>query len=605
MPAHAMGAHWHRPPLAVKETQVNPRSFSAGPFPRISIMAATLALLAGSACAASAPGPVPNPYLAQSYNNQTHWNDAATDSTDTAIARGNFEITPESVQTIPNESGSLPLVTDKVGGKDIYWWWAGFSLRKLTLQDGKLVELARSEIPVRLPHYAAVTDEQRRQQAATVGKFLDAGDEKGLLDYMKSQPNRMLTAVTDQVVNGAIYAVLGRDDVFYGCAGRSLFRIEQEDPKSPASAMKPPRVSVVPEILFDSDKVAASPLHSRHDLLLGMGMTYNGYLVVNTAGGKVATLNRETLELIDVFTVDGKDELFLNGFATGPEANGGAVYVASNTTMYRLVVDGNGRIHSDEASGAWQAGYDRGVVMPAPKTADGTGSTPTLMGFGGKDDKLVVITDGAKKMRLVAFWRDTVPAGWKQKPGTASARIADQREVDMGPENDRVQSEQSVAVYGDYAFVVNNMPAHEREQISKDSTFVSLINGATRPGPTGAAMLKWNSATHRWKTQWMRTDVSSISVVPMISGQGRMAVIDGYFAGKWNDRYHIGMDLDSGKTVLTIRAGSDPTFNGMYSPIKTDAQGNIFYSGAFGLMRLDTARMKRLHGTSVTVAGRD
>ena len=37
-----------------------------------------------------------------------------------------------------------------------------------------------------------------------------------------------------------------------------------------------------------------------------------------------------------------------------------------------------------------------------------TGATPTLMGFGNDEDKLVVITDGAKRMKLVAFWRDAI-----------------------------------------------------------------------------------------------------------------------------------------------------------------------------------------------------
>ena len=561
-------------------------------------LSAVLAAAAfGTAVQAATPaGPVPNPYLAQSYNNQTHWNDAATDSVATALPRGNFEVTPESVQVIPNESASLPLVTDRVGGKDIYWWWGGFSLRKVAMDGDKLVEIARSDLPVRLPNYKPVTPDERREQAARVKGFLDAHDEQGLLDYMKSQPNRMLTFAEDQVANGAIYAVLGRDDAFYGCSGRQIFRIDQDDAKNPASGMKAPHAVTLPASLFDNERARATRIPA--DILFGMGMTYNGYLVVNTLGGKVITLNRDTLEVIDTFSVAGKDELFMNSFATGPEANGGAVYVASNTTMYRLVVDKGGKIHSDEASGAWQAAYDRGVVSPAPKIADGTGSTPTLMGFGPKDDKLVVITDGAKKMRLVAFWRDGIPAGWKQKPGTASPRIADQMVVDMGPELETVQSEQSVSAFGDYAFVVNNIPTNEAPQVHKSGSFVSLINGATRPGPRGAATLKWQQNTHAWKLQWARTDVSSISIVPMISGASRMAVIDGYFAGKWNDRYHIGMDLDTGKTVMTIRTGSDPTFNGMYSPIKVDPQGHIFYSGAFGLMRLDTARMKRDSATA-------
>lgn len=555
--------------------------------------AMTLAALSAAAHAANPAGPVPNPYLAQSYNNQTHWNDAATDSAEFAVPRGAFELTPDAVQVIPNESASLPLVADRIGGKDIYWWWAGFSLRKVGVDGGKLVELARTEIPVHLPNYTPVTAEQRREQAATVKTFLDAGNEQGLLDYMKSQPNRALTLAEDQVANGAVYAVLGRDDAFYGCSGRQIFRIDQEDPKQAGSGMKAPRAITLPAALFDNAK-ASGGTRSPADILFGMGMSYNGYLVVNTLGGKVITLNRDTLEVVDVFTVAGKDELFMNSFATGPEANGGAVYVASNTTMYRLVVDKEGKIRSDEASGAWQSPYDRGVRMPAPKIGDGTGSTPTLMGFGPHEDKLVVITDGAQKMRLVAFWRDKIPAGWKRKPGTLSPRIADQKVVDMGPAQESVQSEQSVSGFGDYAFVVNNIPAGGAPQLSPSSTFASLVNGATRPGPAGVPALKWQQKAHAWKTQWVRTDVSSISIVPMISGAGRMAIIDGYFTSKWNDRYHIGMDLDTGRTVMTIRTGSDPTFNGFYSPIKIDPQGHIFYSGAFGLMRLDTAKMRRV-----------
>ena len=538
-------------------------------------------------------GPAPTPYLAQSYNQQTHWNDAATDSVDVAVPRGFFELTPESVQVLPNESLGLASVSDKVAGQEIHWWWAGYSLRKVKVEAGKLVEVARTGIPVRLPNFSPISAEQRREQAAAAQKFLEARDEKGLLDYMKSQPNRMLTATADQAANGAIYALLTRDDAFLGCSGRQLFRIEQERPGDPASPMKAARMVNLPATLFYNDKVRRGTRFPG-DVLFGMGMSYNGYVVLNTAGGKVVTLDRDTLEVVDVFSVAGSDELFLNSFATGPEAGGGAVYVASNTTMYRLVVDRDGKIRSDEASGAWSVAYDRGVRIMSVKLADGTGSTPTLMGFGPDDDALVVITDGARKMRLVAFWRDRIPAGWQARPGTASARVADQLQVDMGAGLETVQSEQSVAAYGDYAFVVNNIPSREAPLLDDAGFYVTMINGATRPGPVGAATLKWDRNRHAWQQLWARTDVSSISIVPMISGGSRMAIIDGYFADRWNDRHHIGMDLDSGKTVMTIRTGADPRFNGMYAPIKVDEQGNLMYGMAFGLVRLDSARMKRV-----------
>ena len=474
------------------------------------ILLASAALSAAPAQAAKPAGPPMNPYLAQSYNTQTHWNDAATDSVDIAVPRGFFEVTPQSVQVIPNELSGLPSVSDQVAGQEIHWWWAGYSLRKLRLEGDKLVEIGRTSIPVKLPNYTAVSPEQRLGQAAAVKGFLEARDEKGLLDYMKAQPNRMASASADQVANGAVYSVLTRDDAFIGCNGRQVFRIDQKDPKDPTSGMKEAKILTLPASLFDNERPKRKSRFSV-DLVFGMGMTFNGFLVVNTAGGKIVTLNRDTLELIDVFTVQGQDELFLNSFATGPEADGGAVYVASNTTMYRLVVDRNGKIRSDEASGAWAEPYDRGIVMPAPKIGDGTGSTPTLMGFGPDEDKLVVITDGAKKMRLVAFWRDGIPAGAKKKAGTPSARTVDQIEVDMGPGIETVQSEQSVSGYGDYAFVVNNILTKEEPLLSQDSYYVNIINGATRPGPVGAAAFKWDHGKHQWIKQWARTDVRSRS----------------------------------------------------------------------------------------------
>lgn len=549
---------------------------------------ATTAVFADTAVILSPP----NPYLAQSYNNQTHWNDAASDSTNIAVPRGSFEVTPDSYRIVPNEGVGLTHFSDRVGGSELHWFWAGYSLRKLKVEGFNFTEIDRLDIRVELPGYRPVSAEQRLQQADAVQKFLAAGDEQGLLDYMKAQPNRMLTATTDQVLGGAVYALLTRDDAFVGANGRRVFRIEQQDPKDPLSRMKLVREVTLPAAIFDNGK-AQRGRRLRADALFGMGMTFNGYLVLNTVGGKVLTLRRDTLELVDTYSVAGADEVFLNSFATGQEAGGGAVYVASNQNMYRLIVDANGKIHDDESRGAWKAAYERGPTFNSVKIAGGTGATPTLMGFGPGDDKLVVFTDGAKKMRLVAMWRDEIPAGWKGKPGV-SRRVVDQREVDLGREIETVQSEQSVAVYDGYAFVVNNIPSHESPFLEHENYYVNMLNGATRPPARGVAMLQWDKGKHAWKTLWTRDDVGSVSVVPMISGGGRMAIIDGYFADRRNDRHQIGLDLDTGRTALTIRTGGNPVFNGMYAPIKCDSEGRLLYGMAFGLVLMDTARMRRI-----------
>ncbi|MBO3277386.1 hypothetical protein [Pseudomonas schmalbachii] len=563
---------------------------------RRTLLAACLAAPLMASAGTVAPS---NPYLAQSYNNQTHWNDAASDSTDIPVARGFYKVTPDSWRILPNESASLIQYYDKVAGQDIYWLWSGFSLRKVKLDDFKFTEIARVDLPMRLPNYKAITPEQRLQQAADTRKFLEAKDEKGLLEYMQKQPNRMLSSTTDQILNGSIYSLLTRDNAFIGVNGRSVFRIDQNDPKDPNSGMKLSREEKLPDSLFNPEKVKRVT-GKQADVTFGLGMTLNGYLVASTMGGTIATFDRNTLKLIDSYRMEGSDELIFNSFATGPEVDGGAVYVASNQNMYRLVVDKQGKLHADEASGAWKAPYERGPLFTTIKIADGTGSTPTLMGFGPDEDKLVVLTDGAKKMHMVAMWRDKIPAGWKQKPGTLSPRIADQREVDLGADIPTVQSEQSVAVYDGHAFVVNNIPAEDTPVLDKSSYYVTMLNGMTRPTPRGVAMFKWDNAKDEWKTLWTRTDVGSISIVPMISGGSRMAIINGFYAGRMGEGYHIGMDLDTGKTVLEIASGSDPVFNGMYAPIKVDHTGRIMYGMAFGHVLLDTSRMEKVEPVKVS-----
>ena len=109
----------------------------------------------------------------------------------------------------------------------------------------------------------------------------------------------------------------------------------------------------------------------------------------------------------------------------------------------------NRRLSTDEADGAWSASYDGGPNAPSIKMGTGTGSTPTLMGFGDDEDRLVVITDGARRMKIVAFWRDGIPADAREVvPG--NPRVADVYEVTCGlpKETEWVQSEQSVVCAG-------------------------------------------------------------------------------------------------------------------------------------------------------------
>ena len=545
--------------------------------------------------------PAMNPYLAQTYNNQGHWNDAATDSTEIAVPRGFYEVTPGSWDLVPNETIGIPFYNDLVQGREVYWFWAGLTMRKLHRVEGRFVEIDRVAVPMDLPGYRGVSPHERVQQAAAVRRFLDAGDERGLLDYLRAQPNRLMSAVEDQVRQGFLYALLTRDHAFIGSNARGLIRIDQADPSDPYSRMLPPRQVTLPDALFDDERAKRHTIFPT-DTVFGLSMSFNGYLVVNTIGGRIITFDRKTLQVIDVFTAPDADEVFTNSFATSPECEGGAVYVASNRRMYRLVVTADGRIRSDAAAGGWQATYDRGIRLPVGKIADGTGATPTLMGFGPDEDKLVVITDGARKMRLVAFWRDGIPADFKPRPGL-DPRIADQIEVGMGQGVDVVQSEQSVVAYGPYAFVINNIPVGPtKPYLGPGAYYRGLLIGATRPPSAGGAMYRWERSRRAWAPLWVRPDVGILATVPMISGGSRMVIVDGYLAGRLNEAFHLGMDLDTGKTVMSIATGSDPIFNGTYTGLKIDRDGSLMYTMMFGLVRFHVSRMRKVPGPPESIS---
>ena len=169
-------------------------------------------------------------------------------------------------------------------------------------------------------------------------------------------------------------------------------------------------------------------------------------------------------------------------------------------------------------------------------------ATGTLArGFIFEEAKLVVITDGAKQMNLVAFWRDNIPTG--------SQRIAGQIPVTCGfsPLHEWIQTDSSVIVYGYGAFVANEVPEIISPDLEGQSLMLNLtLMGPAYPGPYGVERFQWNTSTHQWSSVWARSDVETDSV-PIHSQSGNMALIGGYRSPYgWEV---LGLDWDTGKTV--------------------------------------------------------
>ena len=120
--------------------------------------------------------------------------------------------------------------------------------------------------------------------------------------------------------------------------------------------------------------------------------------------------------------------------------------------MYRFDWDGSA------LSLGWRAAYDSAEDVPSPiRLGPGSGSTPSLMGTKADDDRFVVITDGQALMNLVLFWRDEVPEGWEPIAPGKDPRIACEIPVDFDTGATEAISEQSVAVRGYSAIVVNDL----------------------------------------------------------------------------------------------------------------------------------------------------
>ncbi|MFZ2630984.1 MAG: hypothetical protein WA081_21525 [Desulfosalsimonadaceae bacterium] len=374
------------------------------------------------------------------------------------------------------------------------------------------------------------------------------------------------------------YSVVDKDNVLFANFGSSIYAFALIDPDHPAAGIT---------IRHKLDVITAIQ-GSNPDLTAGVrissvSMTYDGHVIIGFTNG-VAVIDRDLNADSAYFYPFDEDESVSNSLSV--DAKNG-IYVASNQLMRKLVWTGT-ILSDNESDGAWSCPYDTATELPPIiKFDNGTGSTPTLMGFGDNADKLVVITDGAKQMKLVAFWRDTIPDGFVQKPGTASRRIAGQIQATCGfsavPE--WIQSEQSVVVYGYGAFVVNNIP----ETVSSDIVGQNKILQVSVMGPAydsayGVERFEWDPTTDNWYSAWTRSDVSSTSMIPVYSESGDMALINGYTPQ--NGWEVTGMDWDTGEIVHRTIFGGVNFGNGAYAILQYLGNKDLVFNSIAGPFRV-------------------
>lgn len=479
----------------------------------------------------------------------THFDSSQSDSFPYAIPRGTFHVDLEKEPRVV--AGPVNIMTLASTSPNYMWGVSSEGVTYIDVSNGGFKEVARMAAPGQKIISPQVHDQVLSQHFTNIEQVKHAVTDVYGLDWTRA-------------VNG-VYSVADKDNhVYYNTADGSVTEFGLIDENNPSAGIKAIKT------------VNMRPIIGPDAHLVGTGITYDGKFVV---------ASNATISVFDR-SLDGEPqtvhfapgEYVSNSFAID-DKNG--IYIASNKIMHKLVWTGS-KLSEDPADGAWTSAYDTGDQPPTVKIGNGTGSTPTLMGFGEGEDKLVVITDGANHMHLVAFWRNAIPAGWKAPAGAKSDRIAGQIAVTAGqkPLPKFVQSEQSVVVNGYGAFVVNNIAkAGEKDKLVD----VLSLGPVNEPG-SGCQRFEWDPKTHRWHSVWARGDVISISMVPSVSSASGIVSVNGYY--KKTGWELTGLDWMTGKTVQRVEFGKGNLGNGAYAIIQYAPNGDLIFNSVGGPIRV-------------------
>ena len=500
--------------------------------------------------------PTPNPYLASEHYSLTHFNSAQTDAFPYAVKGGTFQMNPDDCAS--TWSGPVNLMTLSSTDPDYMWGMCSDRVSYIRIADGAFERVAE----IGLPNGIQMNTEENLR------KLVDT--QYTSTDQLYADAVEILGKYPQMSMSNGNYVICDNENYAYTNARTVICRYKLKEAGNPKAG-----------IVLDK-QVDMAPYMDNPQTLVGMVMTYDGYLVVASGNG-IAIIDR-TMSMPPVVKLIPDDQVITNSAAVD-EHNG--IYIASNSRtpggkgiMHKFVWK-NGKLSEDEADGAWTASYDGGPEAPAIKMGYGTGSTPTLMGFGDDEDKLVVITDGAKRMKLVAFWRDDIPED-AVPVDAENPRIADQKEISCGlsASTEWIQSEQSVAISGYGAFVVNNVIPNT----VPDKIVAVLSIGPLVTPPFGVERLQWDTEKNQWYSVWTRSDVSSISMIPAISTASNMVFVNGYTEA---DGWEVtGLDWGTGATSHRVIFGQTSRCNGAYAIIQYMENGDLLFNSVGGPFRV-------------------
>lgn len=502
--------------------------------------------------------PPKNPYLADSSNAMAHGDPAQQDSVRQRGPSGPTRtLTAEEIQYQHVGPAHMGASTSGIypDGRRVFW---NNGLDRIVKMDFETYEVLDEYF------FPGVEPYSEEQADASIAAF-DKSNDGVFAIYRAYKEMSKLKDLAN------LYTLLDKDHTYYvGSKTGLITAYGDEDPKDSRSA-------IVKKSEFQLPAHVTGPV-------MGINITFDGWLIVATEHGYMGALKRDFSEFHDIRLQhsEGAEDK-----ATGPAGKGwvrnafaidkdGGIYIASQDHMHKVMWTGS-KLSTSEADGAWTASYLNGK-------GEGTGATPSLMGFG-EEDQFVVITDGEHLMNMVLFWCNDIPADWQALPNAPDRRIAGQLPVNMDdPDLQALQSEQSVIVSGYGALVVNNnprsLPWYLPEQAG--SLLISMLGSNPRHQPYGVQKFEWDPQSRQLKNTWVNKEVSSPSTVPMVSAGSNSVYLIGARDNQWTLE---ALNWTTGKSEFHYVIGGQ-RYNVLFSGTLLDEAGRIHYGAPWGRVRL-------------------
>jgi hypothetical protein len=503
--------------------------------------------------------PPNNPALIQnSRYPSVHFNSAQTDVTNLPAWIGNWTVEPSQTKWLPGVAFIGTAHIPYPDGEQALFFAGTCRVGKIRITGGDFSMVDEIYIPGYEKESIPTADVRR-----IVKEMTAAGKDES--KYLP--PFREFLAKIGQssaTIGNGIYTIMDKDGSHYVGWGTSIYKVSDVHKGEVYSPIQITKSYDIRDGLNPEDA-------AKVNRIFGLQMNHDGTVAI-AMPGIVAVMNN-ALENMQYILLEG--EAVDNGISVDDQ---GGIYCVTSKYMRKFVWDGT-RLSDNEKDGAWKSEYD---YVPNPRAfSRGSGNTPTLMGFGPDEDKLVIIADAGDPVKIVAMWRDEIPEDFEQKPGTKSRRIADQLALSIDVP---ATIEWSPHVYGDGVMMMASAwpdPVHQED--GKVAVFETVLTaGVTREAPVGAEKWSWDSEKHAFKSDWT-TDLPLQWALHPVSASSNAVLLTPLEDGVYS---LVAVDWDTGEQLGKIVLGDNPIFNtagGLFIPLN---ENEIFITGVFGPIKI-------------------